>query len=94
MTGFVLLVFQCCIDDNEEMMKLLRRNGVNYIVIYPEWFTNIIKRYSNALEKVYSVRLENNTICGGDEMFVYKIHWENEILKQSPLKSFGDKGSG
>jgi hypothetical protein len=66
----------------EEMMKLLRRNGVNYIVIYPEWFTNIIKSYSNALEKVYSVRLENNTICGGDEMFVFKIHWEKEILKQ------------
>jgi arabinofuranosyltransferase len=60
----------------EEMLKLLRQNGVNYIVIYPEWFSYLVEKYSAALEKVHSVYLENNTICGGDEMFVYKIHWD------------------
>jgi hypothetical protein len=35
-----------------------------------------MQNYSNAFKQVYSAKLEKNTICGGIEMFVYKIGWE------------------
>jgi hypothetical protein len=34
-----------------------------------------MEHYSNAFEQVFSAKLEKNTICGGIEMFVYKINW-------------------
>jgi len=61
---------------SEEIFKLLKSKGVNYIIIYPDWFTYIMDNYSDVLETVYSARLEKNTICGGIEKFVYKINWD------------------
>lgn len=62
-------------ESNKALLKLLKQNGVNYIIIYPGWYDYLMEHYSGAFENVYSARLENNTICGGQEMFVYKIHW-------------------
>jgi hypothetical protein len=59
-----------------EIFKLLKSKGVNYIIIYPDWFTYITDNYSDVLETVYSARLGKNTICGGIEKFVYKINWD------------------
>ena len=58
------------------LMNLLKRNGVNYLIIYPEWYISLMDRYGRIFEKVYSARLVKNTICGGIEMIVYKIHWD------------------
>jgi hypothetical protein len=44
--------------------------------VYPDWFEYMMEHYSNAFEQVYSAKLEKNTICGGIEMFVYKINWD------------------
>lgn len=63
-------------EGNEKLLKLLKRNNVNYIIIYPHWFEYLMEHYSSALQQVYSARLEKNTICGGIEMFVYKINWD------------------
>jgi hypothetical protein len=59
-----------------ELFKLLKSKGVNYIIIYPDWYEYIMENYSYVLEQVYSARLEKNTICGGIELFVYKVNWE------------------
>ncbi|MCI0716324.1 MAG: hypothetical protein L0Y77_08405 [Chlorobi bacterium] len=58
------------------LFKLLKSKDVNYIIIYPDWYEYIMENYSYALEQVYSARLERNTICGGIELFVYKIKWD------------------
>jgi hypothetical protein len=62
-------------DGSKNLLKLLKQNNVNYIIVYPDWFEYLMKHYSNAFEQVYSAKLEKNTICGGIEMFVYKINW-------------------
>lgn len=66
-------------ERNVRMLELLKRNKVNYLIIYPQWFSYLVEANSSALEKIYSARLERNTICGEDEMFVYRIHWDKII---------------
>lgn len=63
-------------DGANSLLKLLKENGVNYIIIYPHWYEYIMQNYSHAFEPVYSAKIEKNTICGGTEMFVYKINWD------------------
>lgn len=64
------------IQSDLKKLYLLKRYNVNYIIIYPDWYKTFVDSYSKFFDRVYSARLENNTICGGDDMVVYKIHWE------------------
>jgi hypothetical protein len=64
------------LDQNRRLMELLKKKGVNYIIIYPSWYVSLMGQYGNIMEKVYSARLVKNTICGDIELFVFKIHWE------------------
>ncbi len=59
-----------------QLLYLLKRNGVNYLIIYPEWYFSFIKSYGGFFDKILMVRLDNNTICGEAEMFVYRIQWD------------------
>jgi hypothetical protein len=68
-------------EGNKNLLALLKRNKVNYIIIYPDWYEYLMEHYSNALQQVYSARLKKNTICGEIEMFVYKINWDEINLK-------------
>jgi len=63
-------------DGSKSLLKLLKDKNVNYIIIYPDWYDYIMEHYSSAFQQVYSAKLQNNTICGGIEMFVYKINWD------------------
>lgn len=63
-------------DGTKELFRYLKAKGVNYIIIYPDWFEFIMANYSGAFTQVYSQKLQKNTICGGIEMFVYKINWD------------------
>jgi arabinofuranosyltransferase len=63
-------------EGNKSLLKLLRDNRVNYIIIYPNWYRYLTTHYADALERIYSARLAYNTICGGDEAVVYKIKWD------------------
>ncbi len=58
------------------LFRFLKSKNVNYIIIYPDWFEYIMANYSKSFEPVYSARLTKNTICGGIEMFIYKINWD------------------
>lgn len=64
------------------MMRELKKNNVNYIIIYPDWYKGIMKDYSANFEQLYTARLARNTICGDVEMFVYKINWDRINLNQ------------
>jgi len=63
-------------DQDRDLMMLLRNKGVHYIIIYPGWYESLMGMYGGIMEKVFSARLVNNTICGGIELFVYEINWE------------------
>ena len=63
-------------DGSKALFRFLKNKGVNYIIIYPDWFEYIMANYSGAFTHVHSQKLEKNTICGGIEMFVYKINWD------------------
>ncbi len=68
-------------EGSRSLLKLLKEKNVNYIIIYPDWYKYIMEHYSSAFQQVYSAKLENNTICGGVEKFVYKINWAQIELK-------------
>jgi hypothetical protein len=63
-------------DQDPNIMALLKKNNVNYLIIYPQWYEILMNKYSGGFTKVFSARLDKNTICGGIEMFVYKINWD------------------
>lgn len=57
----------------DSTINLLKKNNVSHLVIYDEWYPNFINKYKDKLTFITSAKLERNTICGGDEMKVYKI---------------------
>lgn len=67
-------------EGTKELFRYLKSKGVNYIIIYPDWFWYIMSHYSGVFTQVHSRKLQKNTICGGIEMFVYKINWDKISL--------------
>ncbi|MBX7045621.1 MAG: hypothetical protein K1X86_07265 [Ignavibacteria bacterium] len=68
-------------DNLDSMLALLKNNDVKYMIIYDHWFEPFLKRHGEYFEYLLSAKLEVNTICGGDEMKVYKTNFyrkENE----------------
>ncbi len=65
---------------SKELFRFLKAKGVNYIIIYPDWFEYIMANYSGAFTQIHSEKLQKNTICGGIEMYVYKINWDKIYL--------------
>ncbi len=68
-------------DNMDSMLTLLKNNDVKYLIIYDHWFEPFLKRHGQYFEYLLSAKLEVNTICGGDEMKVYKVNFyrkENE----------------
>jgi len=68
-------------DNLDSMLTLLKTNDVKYLIIYDHWFEPFLKRHGKYFEFIHSAKLEENTICGGDEMKVYKVNFyrkENE----------------
>lgn len=68
-------------DNLDSMLTLLKNNDVKYMIIYDQWFEPFLKRHGKYFEYMLSAKLEENTICGGDEMKVYKVNFyrkENE----------------
>ncbi|MBK8982420.1 MAG: hypothetical protein IPM38_08925 [Ignavibacteria bacterium] len=66
-------------DDNLDSTNyLLKKNDVTYIIIYDHWFTKYLEKYGNELTFITSAVLEENTICGGIEMKVYKTNFNRQ----------------
>lgn len=66
-------------DDNLDSINyLLKKNNVSYIIIYDEWFKEYLNKYGSTLTYVTSAVLEDNTICGGIEMKVYKTNFKRK----------------
>lgn len=62
-------------DNLDSVNYLLKKNNVNYIIIYDEWFKEYLNQNRNNLTFITSAYLEDNTICGGKEMKIYKTNF-------------------
>lgn len=62
-------------DNLDSLNYLLKKNNVSYIIIYDEWFREYLNVYGKDLTFMTSAILEDNTICGGIEMKVYKTNF-------------------
>jgi len=58
--------------------SLLKKNNVAYIIIYDNWYKEFLNKYKDNLTFVTSAVLEENTICGGIEMKVYKTNFNTK----------------
>ncbi|RPI19643.1 MAG: hypothetical protein EHM58_01180 [Ignavibacteriae bacterium] len=70
-------------NQSKNFIKYLKDNDVNYLIIYPSWYKSLMQDYSYAFDTVYSARVENGTILGDIEMFVFKINWEKINLQKT-----------
>jgi hypothetical protein len=61
-------------DNLDSTYYLLKNNNVSYVIIYDDWFKGFLDAHKENFEYVRSAILEDNTICGGEEMKVYKFH--------------------
>ena len=55
----------------DSLVPYLRRQNPDYLLIFPNWYPQLSQQ-TDLLEPVYSVYLEDNIVCGGDEMVLYK----------------------
>jgi len=58
----------------QPLIDFLARRGVEYVVIFPNWFPGLAAR-DDVLQEVHRVTLENRTITGGETMVVYRADW-------------------
>jgi hypothetical protein len=63
------------VDRIDSVNYLLKKNNVTYIIIYDQWYKDFLDKYGAGLTFVTSAYLDDNTICGGDEMKVYKTNY-------------------
>jgi len=61
-------------DWESRLADFIIEQDVQYVIIFPNWFPDLAAR-RDLLEPVYQVTLERNTICGGQTMVVYRVHW-------------------
>lgn len=61
-------------DNMDSTYYLLKNNNVSYVIIYDDWYKGFLDEHKENFEYVRSAILEDNTICGGEEMKVYKFH--------------------
>ncbi len=61
-------------DRTDNLAALLAERGVDYVIIFPNWFPDLAAR-RDLLEPVHRVDLERNTIAGGESMVVYRARW-------------------
>jgi hypothetical protein len=55
--------------------RFLRARRPDYAVLFPNWYPDIVRRGELA-EPIHRVVLDENVICGGKEMVVYRMHWD------------------
>ncbi len=65
-------------DNLDSINYLLKKNNVGYIIIYDEWFKEYLNENRQNLTFITSAYIDNNTICGGQEMKIYKTNFKEK----------------
>lgn len=62
-----------------QLLDYLAARRPAYVLLFPNWYPDVA-RQEDVLERVHSVRLRWNVICGGPEMVVYRPRWAEQEL--------------
>jgi len=54
--------------------RYLERACPDYLIIFPEWFPEL-SAMTDRFTPIYRLRLDHNTVAGGEEMVVYETPW-------------------
>ncbi|MFH1501947.1 MAG: glycosyltransferase family 39 protein [Candidatus Eisenbacteria bacterium] len=57
------------------MFSLLASERPDYAILFPDWYPQSVRK--SIFEPIHRVVLKDNVVCGGDEMVVYALHWED-----------------
>lgn len=57
------------------VIQFLKERKPDYVIIFPNWYPGLAS-LSDTLTPVASVRLNNNVVCGGDMMVIYRAKWK------------------
>ncbi|MBD3368287.1 MAG: hypothetical protein GF405_09000 [Candidatus Eisenbacteria bacterium] len=63
-------------DSNRAVFAFLEEQRPDFAVLFPSWYPEMVKRQT-IFEPIHRVVLSDNVISGGDEMIVYRLHWES-----------------
>jgi len=56
------------------MLSLLEAERPGYAALFPDWYPNAVK--TELFVPIHRVILSDNLVCGGDEMVVYRLDWD------------------
>lgn len=74
------------------VLDFLRDERPEYAVLFPDWYPDMVAN-DRVFEPIHSVVLRENLICGGDEMVVYALHWD-EVESRDGRADAPDAGGG
>lgn len=57
------------------VLEFLKHERPDYAVLFPDWYPGMVAD-EQLFEPVHRVVLDENIICGGDEMVVYALRWD------------------
>ncbi len=82
---------------DEAVYKFLESTRPDYAVLFPEWYPSLIDR-DWIFERIYSAAIEDNVICGGSELVVYRMNWDNiddaeEKIKRAEAQRLAEEGA-
>jgi hypothetical protein len=71
---------------DEAMMELLKQKRPDYAILFPDRYPRSVRM--DLFEPVHRVVLQENVICGGDEMVVFRLDWEDfDALEESARRT-------
>jgi len=62
-------------NPSRAVFGFLQERRPDYAVLFPSWYPGMVRRKA-IFEPIHRIVLENNVICGGDEMVVYRLDWD------------------
>lgn len=57
-----------------DLLGYLQSREPDYVIVFPSWYPDLVSR-DDIFERIDSVELSLNVVCGGTEMVVYRPHW-------------------
>jgi arabinofuranosyltransferase len=73
------------------VLEFLEHERPEYAVLFPDWYPRMVAE-RGLFEPIHRVRLEDNIICGGDEMVVYALHWDRFDEGETRAERAADAG--
>ena len=82
----VLAYMKPGVSRESAVLSFLEDKRPDYAALFPNWYPEMVRR-EVVFEPIYRVVLEDNIVCGGPEMVVYRLHWDAPDLSEDEIKA-------